>query len=334
MFSSCHHPPPATPGADLAMTASTVNIHSQSGLYNSFNNYLRQLFGERVFRVPLDAGFDCPNRDGTRAFGGCTYCDERGSGAPTINARLSVQEQLEKGITRARKRYHARKFLAYFQAFTNTYAPEAVLKNLYDTALEHPDVVGICIGTRPDCVPDNVLDLLAEYQKRTFIWLEIGLQSAVDRTLDLVNRAHTAGEFFDAVERARKRELKLATHLIYGLPGESREEMLDTVRQVARCGVDGVKIHQLCIYKGTAMERDYRNGLIQTMEKSEYVSLVADAIELLHPDQIIMRLVAEGSQDEVIAPAWSFKKEDVMKEIEAELQARGTRQGSRFTAQP
>src|SRR5580700_4663044 len=145
--------------------------------YRTFNQHLKETFGTRVYRVPIDAGFTCPNRDGKRAFGGCTFCDDRGSGAPTIDVRLSVKEQLEKGIARARVRFKAHKFLAYFQAFTNTYAPEAVLKSLYDVALEHPDVLGICIGTRPDCVEDNILDLLAEYNQKTFVWLEIGLQS-------------------------------------------------------------------------------------------------------------------------------------------------------------
>src|SRR5271168_5084316 len=169
---------------------------------NTFNNYLRERFKARVYRVPIDAGFTCPNRDGTRAFGGCTFCDDRGSGAPTISMELSVRQQLKSGIERVRKRFKAQKFLAYFQAFTNTYAPEAVLKQLYDLVLEEEDVVGLCIGTRPDCLPDNVLDLLAEYQKKTFVWLEVGLQSAINRTLDRINRAHTAEEFFDAVERA------------------------------------------------------------------------------------------------------------------------------------
>src|SRR5262249_51633483 len=157
-----------------------------------------------VYRVPIDAGFDCPNRDGTRAFGGCTFCDERGSGAPTIKGGVRVKEQLIHGIERIRRRYGAQKFLAYFQAFSNTYAPEGVLKVLYDAGLDHEDVVGLCIGTRPDCVPDNVLDLLAEYSKKTFVWLELGLQSAHNQTLDRINRAHSSEEFFDAVARAKQ----------------------------------------------------------------------------------------------------------------------------------
>ncbi len=298
--------------------------------YNTFNNYLKERFSARVYRVPIDAGFTCPNRDGLRAFGGCTFCDDRGSGAPTIQSGLSVQEQLRSGIARIRKRFKANKFLAYFQAFTNTYAPEAVLRNLYDIALQEPDVVGLCIGTRPDCLPDNVLDLLADYHERTFVWLEIGLQSTLNRTLTLINRGHTAEEFFDAVERAQARALHLATHVIFGLPGESDEQMLDTVKAVANSGVHGVKIHQLCVYKGTPMEADYRTGLLPLLSEDRYVQLVSDSLELLAPSQIVMRLIAEGTKDEMIAPDWSFDKRRVMSKIDDEMIRRGTWQGSKY----
>ncbi len=295
--------------------------------YRSFNNYLKQHFGERVYRVPIDAGFTCPNRDGVRAFGGCTFCDDRGSGAPTIDQTVSVREQLDKGIRRIRRRFKANKFLAYYQAFSNTYAPEAVLKQIYDVALEFPDVAGICIGTRPDCVDDNILDLLASYNEKTFVWLELGLQSAHNQTLDKINRGHSAEEFFDAVKRAQCRKLRVATHLIFGLPDETDDAMLETVRLVAATGIDGIKIHQLCIYKGTPMEYDYRLGTLPVLDEDRYVRLVADALEMLPSDMVIMRLVAEGSRDEIIAPDWSFEKERLMKKIEAELARRATYQG-------
>lgn len=298
--------------------------------YRTFNNYLKEYFGERVYRVPIDAGFTCPNRDGVRAFGGCTFCDDRGSGAPTIDTAANVRGQMEKGINRIRRRFKANKFLAYFQAFSNTYAPEAALRQLYDVAFEFPDVAGICIGTRPDCVEDNILDLLAEYNEKTFVWLELGLQSAFNETLDKINRGHSAEEFFDAVERAKKRNLKVATHLIFGLPEETDEMMLETVRKVAQCPIDAVKIHQLCIYKGTPMEIDYRMGNLPVLDEDRYVRLVADALELLPPDMVIMRLVAEGSEDEIIAPAWAFEKERIMKKIDAELVSRDSYQGKKF----
>lgn len=298
--------------------------------YRTFNSYLREYFGERVYRVPIDAGFTCPNRDGVRAFGGCTFCDDRGSGAPTINVENSVREQLEAGMRRIGKRYKAKKFLAYFQAFTNTYAPEGVLRSIYDVALEYPDVVGICIGTRPDCLEDNVLDLLQELSEKTFVWLEVGVQSVFNETLDKINRGHSAEEFFDAVEQAKKRNLKVATHLIFGLPGEDESHMLETVRQMSQTDLDGIKIHQLCIYKGTPMEVDYRLGRLPVLDEDRYVNLVCDSLELLPPEMIIMRLVAEGSQDEIIAPDWAFEKERVMKKMEAELARRNSFQGKHY----
>ena len=298
--------------------------------YRTFNNFLVEKFGTRVYRVPLDGGFDCPNRDGTKAFGGCTFCDERGSGAPTIDKALALKQQLLDGMDRIRNRYKAEKFLAYFQSFTNTYAPEAVLRALYETGLDHPDVVGLCIGTRPDCVPDNVLDLLAEFNERTFVWLEMGLQTAHNRTLDLINRAHTGEDFFDALERAKARGLTVATHLIFGLPGEDREMMLDTVRQVAQSKVDAIKIHQLCIYKAAPMEIDYRLGKINLLDEDYYAELVVDALELLPPEMIVMRLVAEGKKEELLAPTWSYDKFSTMDKIRQEMLRRGTRQGSRF----
>jgi radical SAM protein (TIGR01212 family) len=301
--------------------------------YNTFNNYLKQYFGQRVYRVPLDAGFTCPNRDGARAFGGCTFCDDRGSGAPTIDARLSVKQQLEAEIKRIRNRYKANKFLAYFQAFSNTYAPEGVLKELYDAALAHQDVVGLCIGTRPDCLADNVLDLLAEYSQKTFLWLEVGLQSSHDRTLNLINRGHTAEEFFDAVKRAKKRGLKVATHLIFGLPGETEAQMMETVALVAKSELDGIKIHQLCVYKGTPMEADYKENRLPLLGEAEYVDLVVRALELLPREMIIMRLVAEGSEDELIAPSWSFAKNRVMQSIHSTLLSKDTWQGKKFAFQ-
>jgi radical SAM protein (TIGR01212 family) len=300
----------------------------------TFNNFLREHFKARVYRVPIDAGFTCPNRDGVRAFGGCTFCDDRGSGAPTIDAELSARQQLQSGIERVRKRFKAQKFLAYFQAFTNTYAPVDALRRLYDLALEEPDVVGLCIGTRPDCMDDDVLDLLAEYHEKTFVWLEVGLQSAVNRTLDLINRGHSAEEFFDAIKRAQKRGLLLATHLMFGLPGESRDEMLDTVKQIAHSGIQGVKIHQLCIYKGTPMALQYERGELQLMSEDDYVELVVDALEILSPDQIIMRLIAEGSKDEIIAPVWALDKAPVMERINQTMIDRGSKQGCKFEPLP
>ena len=298
--------------------------------YRTFNQHLKDHFGEKVYRVPIDAGFTCPNRDGIRAFGGCTFCDDRGSGAPNIDIKLSIQQQLNTQIAHIRKKFKAKKFLAYFQAFSNTYAPEAVLKDLYETALNVPDVVGLCIGTRPDCLPDNVLDLLAEFNKKTFMWLEVGLQSAFNETLEKINRGHTAEEFFDCIERAQKYDLNIATHLIFGLPGENKDQMLESVRQVSSIGLKGIKIHQLCIYKGTPLEQEYKQGKLPVFEEDEYIKLVGQALEILPSDMIIMRLLAEGRKEEILAPEWCFEKTRLNATLEQYLNANDIRQGSKY----
>ncbi len=300
--------------------------------YRTFNQHLKEHFGEKVYRVPIDAGFTCPNRDGVRAFGGCTFCDDRGSGAPTIDLKLSVQQQLTTQIAHIRKKFKAKKFLAYFQAFSNTYAPEAVLKELYETALNVPDVVGLCIGTRPDCLPDNILDLLAQLNKKTFMWLEVGLQSVFNETLERINRGHTSEEFFDCIKRAQKYNLNIATHLIFGLPGESKNQMLESVRQVSSIGLKAIKIHQLCIYKGTPLEREYKQGQLSVFEENEYIELVGQALELLPSDMIIMRLLAEGRKEEILAPKWCFEKTRLNAALEQYLDAKDIRQGSKYQA--
>ena len=203
----------------------------------------------------------------------------------------------------------------------------AVAGQLYDAALEHPDVVGLAIGTRPDCLSESILDLLAEYNERTFLWLEVGLQTSKNATLAAINRGHSAEEFFDAIERIKKRKLKVATHLIFGLPGENENDMLNTVRQVASAGLDGIKIHQLCVYKDTPMEEDLRRGELALLKENDYVDLVVDALELLPKEMIIMRLVAEGSESELIAPSWSFEKNRIMQLIDEALLLRDTWQG-------
>ena len=259
-----------------------------------------------------------------------TFCDDCGSGAPTINLKLSIQEQLNTQIAHIRKKFKAKKFLAYFQAFSNTYAPEGALKELYDTALAVPDVVGLCIGTRPDCLPDNILQLLADYQKKTFVWLEVGLQSAFNETLERINRGHSAEEFFDCIEHANKYGLNLATHLIFGLPGETKSQMLESVRQVSSIGLKGIKIHQLCIYRGTPLEQEYKQGKLDVFGEEEYIEMVGKALELLPADMIIMRLLAEGRKEEILAPQWCFEKTRLNATLEKYLDEQDIRQGRKY----
>ncbi|MHC4917844.1 MAG: tRNA modification radical SAM protein MnmL/YtqA, partial [Planctomycetota bacterium] len=230
-----------------------------------FSQFLKARFGCKVYKLTVDAGFTCPNRDGTKGRGGCIYCENR-SFSPAAGSRLSVSEQIGKEKRLALERYGAKQFIAYFQPFTNTYGPVERLRELYEEALSVPSVVGLSLGTRPDCTPDEVLDYLEELAGRTHLWLEYGLQSAQDRTLELINRGHVFGEFEDAVTRARGRGIFMCVHLILGLPGETPDMMRDTADRVAALGVDGVKIHHLHVVHDTALEKMFRRGEVKMLE--------------------------------------------------------------------
>lgn len=296
--------------------------------YASFGEELRRVFGCRVQRISVDAGFTCPNRDGSVGAGGCIFCGGKGSGSFGIRPELSVIRQLEHGKEFLARRYGAAKFLAYFQAYSNTYAPVAHLRELYDEALAVPDVAGLIVGTRPDCLPGDVLDLLAGYARRTYFWLELGLQSSLDRTLTLLNRGHDFATFADAVARSRERGIRVCAHVILGLPGESREEMLSAAGILNDLGVEGVKIHQLHVMKGTALEGMYRRGEVQCLERDDYVGLVCDFLERLDPRIVIHRLMGDAPADHLVAPLWSLGKGEVLAAIDAKLARRGTGQGA------
>lgn len=296
--------------------------------YVRFTDHLRHAFGCRVHKVSLDVGFTCPNRDGTVAVGGCIYCNNT-SFSPG-DRRLSVTEQLAQGKRFLRQRYGAQKFIAYFQAYSNTYGDVPRLKALYDEALASDDVVGLAIGTRPDCVPEAVLDLLAGYAARTYLWLELGLESGHDQTLAWLNRGHTVAAFDDAVRRAQQRHLRLCTHLILGLPGESHAAMLATVRHIAALGVDAVKLHHLHVVRHTVLEKMYRRGDIPLLDLEAYAALVVDCLEVLPPEMIIMRLMGDAPRDMLVAPDWSLDKRTALRRIEQELVQRQTYQGKRY----
>src|SRR5215510_6990459 len=254
---------------------------SSNQRYVRFTDHLRRTFGCRVHKVSLDVGFTCPNRDGTVAVGGCIYCNNA-SFSPG-NRRLSVTEQLEQDKRFLRQRYGAQKFIAYFQAYTNTYDDIQVLQSLYNEALACKDIVGLAIGTRPDCVPEAVLDLLADYAARTYLWLELGLESGYDHTLTLLNRGHTVATFDDAVRRAQQRHLRLCTHVILGLPGESLADMLATGRYLAALRLDAIKLHHLHVVRHTVLEKLYHQGQVPLLSLEEYAPLVVDCLEVLPP---------------------------------------------------
>jgi hypothetical protein len=298
--------------------------------YNSFSDELKREFGCRVQRISVDAGFSCPNRDGLLDSGGCIFCSGSGSGAYSIRRDLSVAGQIEDGKEVMRRKYKAQRFIAYFQAYSNTYATVDQLRPLYSEALSVPDVVGLIVATRPDCVPEEVLDYLQELSRRTYLWLELGIQSIHDRTLTFINRRHDHACSMDAVQRATSRGLHVCAHVILGLPGETREEMLATAGELNRLGVAGVKLHLLYVMKGTRLAEMYGRGEVQVLDRDEYAGLVCDFLERLDPRILIHRLTGDGGHDSLVAPLWSLKKFEVLNLIDAELVRRGTRQGSRF----
>ncbi len=296
--------------------------------YRDYNSYLREIFGERVQKISLDAGLNCPNRDGTISGKGCIYCDNRGSGSGAmINRGLSIDEQIMESRKRMERRYGAKKYIAYFQSFTNTYAPVPRLRQLYDQALNYPDMVGLSVATRPDCVNREILGLLSSYQKDYLVWIEYGLQSAHDITLSRINRGHDVTCFEESVRMAKDYGLKVCAHIILGLPGETREMMLQTALFLAGLPVDGVKIHLLYIVKDTPLAALYEKGEYRCLGRDEYIVLVVDVLELLPPDMVIQRLTGDPIGIELVAPLWAKDKSENLKLIRERLEERDTWQG-------
>ncbi len=295
--------------------------------YLTFNQHLKDIFGERVYKVGIDAGFSCPNRDGSKGEGGCLYCYGTRRTSQLLDIS-TMHEQMRLGMRALVRKYKAHKFLAYFQSYTNTYAPIEDLERLYHAALEEPYIVGISVGTRPDCVSNPVLDLLENLAQKYYLWLEFGLQSVHDKTLSAMLRGHNFDEFRDAFSRSRQREgIKICAHVILGLPGETKEDMLETAITLSELGVDGVKIHSAHVIKETPLADMHQRGEYQPMELTEYVDVVCDFLERLSPEIIIHRLVADAPRHRFIAPHWCMQKSQSVSEIDNELQRRGSRQG-------
>ncbi len=298
--------------------------------YYDLKSYWLNRFGCRVHKLPLDAGFTCPNRDGKAGTGGCIYCDPRGSALRQAGELPSVGEQLRRGKEYYRRRGKTEKFIAYFQTFTNTYAAVDRLRALYDEALAEEDVIGLSIGTRPDCVPDETLALIRSYAERYHVWLEFGLQSIHDRTLRAINRGHDAATFVDAVRRAGGGPIRICAHIIVGLPGESHEDMMETARAIAGLPIAGIKIHNLLALRGTVLGERYEPREVAMMTREEYVGTVCDILEILPPEMVIQRLTADGYREIFLGPAWAENKLTVLNAIDRELEARDSWQGKRY----
>lgn len=300
--------------------------------YFTYDYYLRREFGGKCAKIPIDAGFTCPNIDGRCAIGGCIYCSSRGSGDFAESAELSIREQYDKTRAKLSSKWSTERCIAYFQAHTNTYAPTEVLREKFEEALALPGVVGLNIATRADCLEDRTVEYLAELAQRTTLCVELGLQSSNDATAELINRGHDFIAFLDGYSRLRaaSEKINICVHIIFGLPGESREEMLKTVADVAALKPDQVKIHLLHVLRGTPLADMYERGEYEPLEREEYVSLVADAIERLPEECVVARVTGDGMAQDLLAPLWSIKKVSVINDIDKELFRRNTCQGRLF----
>ena len=317
--------------------------------YFACNFHMRQRFGVRVQKVSVDAGFTCPNVDGTVATGGCTFCDNRSFSPSRRLPRAGILGQIDQSIARMRLRYRkCQHFLAYFQPATNTYAPVERLRPLYEEALSHPQVVGLVIGTRPDCVPNDVLDLLQELAERPsqgaeslqdseavlerppYLAVEYGMQTMHDRSLDWMNRGHQHNSMIDAIERSRDRGFEIGAHIMLGLPGESREDMLATAREIGRLGIDAVKIHNLYCVKNTPLADQVARGDVKLMERPEYIHTLVDFIVRLPPTMIVDRISGDAPPDYFIGPTWCLDKPAVKAAVLAEFERRATWQGVKW----
>lgn len=296
--------------------------------YNQFSAYLKNKFGAKVYKITLDAGFSCPNRDGTISTGGCIFCDDGGSFSQAHSNMLSIEEQVNIGAKTLHDRFKAEKFMSYFQAYTNTYKPVNELERIYKSALNHPDVVGLSIGTRPDCVEDDKLNLISEIAQDYYTWVEYGLQSIHNKTLKKINRGHDFDCFLKAYERTKEKGINVCTHVIFGL-WETRDEILETAQKLAELKVDGVKIHMLCALKDTKLAKLYENKEIDFMSEEEYVNLVCDFLEILPQTTTIHRLAGNGLKKNLIAPRWLGAKLDCLNKIDRELLKRNSYQGSK-----
>lgn len=280
--------------------------------YYSLNRYLQDTFGEKVYKIALDGGFTCPNRDGTLDTRGCIFCSGAGSGEFAGKRVNSITNQIEKGKEQLQNKIKDGRYIAYFQAFTNTYAPVERLREQYEEAVSHPDIVVLSIATRPDCLPEEVLSLIEEMNRIKPVWVELGLQTIHEKTADYIRRGYPLSVYDEAVKKLKDIGVQVITHVILGLPGESSQEMMETVSYVGKSGADGIKLQLLHVIKGTDLEKDYERGKFRVMEMEEYVHLVADCLALLPENMVIHRMTGDGDKRTLAAPLWSMDKKRVL----------------------
>ena len=296
--------------------------------YNSLNNYLREKFGKKVYKISIDGGFTCPNRDGTLGNRGCIFCSQRGSGDFTPDKNLSVTQQIEEGKKRVISKTNDNAFIAYFQAFTNTYAPVNVLKELFYEAINHKDIVALSIATRPDCVGEEVLSLLKELNKIKPVWVELGLQTTKESSVKYIRRAYDTSVYVQTAKKLKQSGIEVITHIILGLPGETKEDMLNSVKFAGKY-TDGIKLQLLHILKGTDLYTDYMNSKLKVLTLEQYVDILCDCINILPQNVVIHRLTGDGDKKLLVAPLWSGNKKNVLNTINKALEERNILQGSK-----
>ena len=294
------------------------------------NDFIKEKFNEKIYKVSLDGGFTCPNRDGKVSRGGCIFCSENGSGDFTATKLKSIHAQIEEQIDLVSKKYKGDKYIAYFQNFTNTYAEVSYLRKIYEEALSHEKIVGLAIATRPDCLEDDVLELLAELNKKTFLWVELGLQTLNDDVAKYFNRAYETEIYKEASEKLNRLNIKFVTHIIIGLPKEENDDYLKTAIFAQNCGTWGIKLHLMYVVKNTPLEKLYLNGALKVNTKEEYVEKVVNVLENISSEIVVHRLTGDGDRETLVAPLWSIKKIDVLNSIHKELKRRNTYQGKLY----
>lgn len=283
--------------------------------YYSLNKYLRNTFGDKVYKISLNAGFTCPNRDGTIGTRGCIFCSAGGSGDFAESADLSVTEQIEQGKKRVKNKIKSGKYIAYFQAYTNTYAPIEILREKYYEAVNHPDIVAVSIATRPDCLGDDVISLLDEINKIKPLFVELGLQTIHEKSAEYIRRGYSLDVYDKAVENLKKIGVNVVVHIILGLPNETKEDMLETVKYVCNSGVDGIKLQLLHVLKNTDLEKEYLAGRFKVLEFEEYLDIIKACVDVIPENIVIHRLTGDGAKKDLIAPLWSADKKKVLNAI-------------------
>ncbi len=309
------------------MKSNSFKYSDDNKRYHTYNYYLRHKYGKKVFKVPLNVNFTCPNRDGTKGVGGCTYCSNKMSGDYAGNPTFTIEKQYDEIRQILLKKWDNAKCIPYFQAGTNTYAPLCIQKELFERALTFKDAVGLNISTRADCINEEIADMLYEISRKTDLEVELGLQTIYDSTAERINRCHTYEDFLKGYNMLKEREIGTCVHIINGLPGETKDMMLDTAQTVGALKPHSMKIHLLYIIKGTKMYEDFLNNDVRTLERDEYVQIVCDQLERIPEDVVIERVTGDGVKEDLAAPLWSLKKFCVMNEIDKEMASRNSCQG-------